>query len=444
MVSKEDDIERYRKGQLSPKERNALERKALSDPFLEDALEGSHSISSEKFSMDLKALSKRIKEDSSKSWLKPLRMAAAVLILVGAGSLFFWIDLSEPATMALEKRSPVKTDSAQDKKANDSSISLSSLKKTEPAPTNNDLSQRSPVKKVKPFRKKEPAPPIDLSTATDASWKTAGAEIAQEGQAPVVVEEIKVAELPRVEEGPTVAMQEEAKKDRENVSLSNMKKGATESKGESLRSGFVATPQIVSGQVISTEDGSPLPGVNVLVKGTTNGTVTDSNGNFQLSIDIANPQLAFSFIGMHTVEAKPTQDVALNIEMKEDASQLSEVVVTGYGTSSDDRDKEPVIKSAYPVGGLRAYNKYLEDNLRYPAEALNSDIKGKVTVEFTIAINGNISEFNILKGLGHGCDDEVIRLVKEGPKWNPTMVDNVSVETQVRVKMKFDPNKAKK
>ncbi|MBK7649491.1 MAG: energy transducer TonB [Flammeovirgaceae bacterium] len=75
--------------------------------------------------------------------------------------------------------------------------------------------------------------------------------------------------------------------------------------------------------------------------------------------------------------------------------------------------------------------------MRYPQEALARKIKGKVTIQFTVKTDGSLSEFSVLKGLGYGCDEEVVRLVQEGPKWQPTTEDNVAVESEVKVRMKF-------
>src|SRR5882757_7634393 len=102
MVDQKYDIEGYHKGTLSARERHALEKKALSDPFLAEALEGSESISPEDFSADINELSGKIEHGHS-TWFTPLRIAASVLFLVGAGSFFYYFTLPEPATLALEK-----------------------------------------------------------------------------------------------------------------------------------------------------------------------------------------------------------------------------------------------------------------------------------------------------------------------------------------------------
>jgi TonB-linked SusC/RagA family outer membrane protein len=88
---------------------------------------------------------------------------------------------------------------------------------------------------------------------------------------------------------------------------------------------------VVTGTV-TDPNGMPLPGVNILEKGTTNGALTDFDGNY--SIEIASPDaiLVFSFIGMTTSESAVGNDNVINIRMTEDSQALDEVVVVGYGT----------------------------------------------------------------------------------------------------------------
>jgi TonB-dependent starch-binding outer membrane protein SusC len=86
------------------------------------------------------------------------------------------------------------------------------------------------------------------------------------------------------------------------------------------------------GGKITDETGSPLPGVNILEKGTTNGTVSDSNGDFKLNVASSDAILSFSFIGYLTQEVRVGNELAFNIQLLLDAKTLSEVVVVGYGT----------------------------------------------------------------------------------------------------------------
>ncbi|HTH54410.1 MAG TPA: TonB-dependent receptor [Cyclobacteriaceae bacterium] len=95
-----------------------------------------------------------------------------------------------------------------------------------------------------------------------------------------------------------------------------------------------AQTRTVSGKVSSKEDGTSLPGVNVLVKGTSNGTTTDADGKYSLSVPDAGGTLVFSFIGLASQEIEIGQQTIIDISMAADATQLSEVVVVGYGTQS--------------------------------------------------------------------------------------------------------------
>lgn len=86
----------------------------------------------------------------------------------------------------------------------------------------------------------------------------------------------------------------------------------------------------VSGQVVD-EQKSPLPGVNVLVKGTTNGTTTDSDGRYTLDVENESSVLVFSFIGYASQEIQVGTQSTINITMTQDIQSLQEVVVVGYG-----------------------------------------------------------------------------------------------------------------
>lgn len=89
----------------------------------------------------------------------------------------------------------------------------------------------------------------------------------------------------------------------------------------------------VSGKVTSAEDGSSLPGVNVLVKGTTIGTVTTINGTYTVDVPAGATTLTFSFIGFKAQEVDVNGKSVVDVILENDITQLQEVVVTGYGTT---------------------------------------------------------------------------------------------------------------
>nr|WKN34768.1 SusC/RagA family TonB-linked outer membrane protein [Tunicatimonas sp. TK19036] len=93
----------------------------------------------------------------------------------------------------------------------------------------------------------------------------------------------------------------------------------------------------VSGQVTSSEDGSGLPGVNVIVKGTSAGTVTDIDGNYRLSVPQNGTTLTFSFIGYQSQDVEIGSRSTIDLKLIPDTKQLSEVVVTAIGIERNER-----------------------------------------------------------------------------------------------------------
>lgn len=89
----------------------------------------------------------------------------------------------------------------------------------------------------------------------------------------------------------------------------------------------------VSGRVTSDQDGQPIPGVNVVVRGTTTGISTDANGNYSLSVPGPNTVLLFTSIGLNSQEVNIGNRTVVNVVMKETINELAQVVVTGYNTT---------------------------------------------------------------------------------------------------------------
>ena len=95
----------------------------------------------------------------------------------------------------------------------------------------------------------------------------------------------------------------------------------------------IAQEKTISGTVTSEGDGLPLPGVNVIVMGTSRGVQTDFDGNYSINAS-AGEVLQFSFIGMKEAQATVGSNTTINIILQEDVSALDEVVVVAYGTTT--------------------------------------------------------------------------------------------------------------
>jgi TonB-linked SusC/RagA family outer membrane protein len=131
----------------------------------------------------------------------------------------------------------------------------------------------------------------------------------------------------------------------------------------------------VKGTVTDAATTDALPGVNVVVKGTTVGATTDIGGNFTIQVPTANATLVFSFIGYVSQEVALTGQTTVNVALKGELTQLTEVVVVGYGTQkkidltgsvtrvgSDRLLDKPAFNVAQAIGGKIAGVKIIEAN----------------------------------------------------------------------------------
>lgn len=141
----------------------------------------------------------------------------------------------------------------------------------------------------------------------------------------------------------------------------------------------------VSGTVTSSEDGEPLPGVNVLVKGSSTGTITDVEGNFTL-VTNEDAVLVFSFIGYQSQEVNVANQTVINVTLVPDLTQLGEVIVTGYRTQA----RGSVTGSVTSVNSAE-FEDIPYDNL---SNALSGRLSG-VTVTQAAGTPGMESSINI-------------------------------------------------
>ncbi|WP_339869500.1 energy transducer TonB [uncultured Algoriphagus sp.] len=96
-----------------------------------------------------------------------------------------------------------------------------------------------------------------------------------------------------------------------------------------------------------------------------------------------------------------------------------------------------VDKMPTPPGGIDGWTSYLAENMKYPKAAKDANVQGTVMATFVVLENGELSNPEILRGIGKGCDEEVLRLVKASAKWTPGEKDGKIVKTQMRLPVKF-------
>ena len=136
---------------------------------------------------------------------------------------------------------------------------------------------------------------------------------------------------------------------------------------------FLQQQKNVSGKVTDSS-GVPIPGVTVVIKGTTKGIITDSEGNYSLSGISSNATLLFSFVGMKTQEIRTNGESAINVKMEEENIGIEEVIAIGYGT----------MKKSDLTGSVQQVDA--------------EKFKLQSTTQITEMLNGTIAGFNSNQG----------------------------------------------
>jgi TonB family protein len=474
MADLQNDIERYLKGELTPAEMHALERKALSDPFLAEALEGASGIPADELEADLHALQASLKERIQSPrekvvpmWVWPMRIAAGLVLLMVSGFVIYSLlqsnssrDLAvnkEIVAPAEKKPEAIRPGQPIDK---DIDATPKAIEQSDVAKEEEVIMQEKATSDGLGYSAKsreELQQPVEEAAAAELEEQMVAAPAEQQMPDEVITdryddkeiskalkESEPVAATPIRARESNAALKKEDAKFAYRSAVADTVVPANAVKLEPAMNGYISGTRTIRGQVRSAEDGVGLPGVNVMVKDSNVGTVTDIQGNYELTTENAkDTELVFSFIGMESKEVEVTAD-KVDVEMQQDVSQLSEVVVVGYGAENITEKERPTIEFATPEGGRVAYKQYLEKNIRYPELALQNEIEGKVTIQFTVEPSGRLTDFKVLKGIGYGCDEEVIRLIKNGPKWTATKRDDEVVKDKVKVRLKFRLPKKKK
>jgi TonB family protein len=481
MRSRKHDIEKYLRGELTPAEMHALESEALNDPFLAEALEGVEQTGADTFLYDLHRINRSVHDrsrkrarrnnDTIRMWGWTAGIAATVMLVAVSGFLV--------VTLLQDQRERELTILEEDLAMTEEDLALLNDRNT-----TDTLTVVAPPARPSLKPEKEPptraTQPSSLSTtsgisaakkesATDerkTELEVADAEEVVKGEEPIknqadateaddAKDQIALAdadlaqsELKVKEEAATVKREADKSVSESRVSedvVSKRRKdrvAAGQARSEAASppaEGTSSDPRVVKGKVTSNFDGAGLPGVNVIVKGSAKGAVTDAEGNYQLTVPGDDTKLVFSFIGYQTLEMDAEGKRELNVQLDEDVTSLSEVVVTGYGSVGNNSEvSSGLFNYAEPNGGRTDFQNYLNNAVKYPEQALKNKIQGRVTVRFTVETDGALTHFEVVKGLGYGCEEELIRAIREGPMWKPSTQGDNAVSDKVRVRYRFE------
>ena len=235
----------------------------------------------------------------------------------------------------------------------------------------------------------------------------------------------------------------------------------------SVKSGLQAGTEVtIKGRVTDSESKEPLPGVNILVKGTQTGTSTEANGNYTLAVDNANITLIYSFVGYEPQEVQAGSRTEIDVSLKTDQKSLEEVLVVGYGTvkKSDITGSVASVKSqeltAYPALGTvqalqgRAAGVQIQANNGEPGSSFKVRIRGGTSINASsdpiYVVDGfvggtlpppeDIESIEILKDASataiygsRGANGVIMVTTKKGTSGKPRIDFNTSISSQKEI-----------
>lgn len=447
--SEQKDFEKYFGDDLSENERHALESSALEDGFEAEAMEGWAEVPVDVATADMADLRKRLAPAKKKfNWFK---IAAAVALLVVA-SIVVLINFNQPPeTLSqdkINKNDPVESSA---KESTDEPSSVSKSPESDPAPLE---VEPEAIEAFEPPSDNEliafndtntPDTETTVQTRTTAPRLQAKSKVAED----LAVADVDISELEIVESEEEALVQV--------LAVEGQDQGAVRLRAESqafsvasedffeVRSKDDWKFRQIQGNVLD-DQGQIISDARVVLSGTSILAVSDFNGKFEMAIpdSLGTPTLVFSSSGFDQLSYEINVQDTFDVVMERD-----EVPAIGSASLSrqarknaTDVDLETIDESdfitALPEGGYKKFRKYLKKNTRTPSEARRTAINGTVLLSAQVSTSGELTDIKVIRGLGAGCDEEAIRVVKEGPSWLPAKSGDTDVESTVEIEVKFD------
>ncbi|MCO6357887.1 outer membrane transport energization protein TonB [Roseivirga pacifica] len=130
-------------------------------------------------------------------------------------------------------------------------------------------------------------------------------------------------------------------------------------------------------------------------------------------------------------------EIDLDVEITEE-TEVEEIV---FEEEPEEEEAEEIFmvveeQASFP-GGMGEWNKFLKKNLKYPRQATRMGIEGAVFLSFVVDKQGVISDINVIRGIGGGCDEEAIRVLKESPRWAPGKQRGRAVKSRMQLRIVF-------
>ena len=412
-----EDIDQYFSGRLLPAQMHAMEKAALDDPFLAEAMEGFAEMKKESWENELQDARGNIENRQKEKKVAPIinifkwwKAAAVVLVIAGGTGLVYLLNNFASNKSKTADIANVKKDTI------DSVNSIRGIIDSQKPSIVTDTNKNSDDKLIAQVKNNT----FYDSTIAYEPPKRNRVKILQNRNANFAVEEQKTNSEKNlaVVTAPAVPSNIVTQTNREN----EFNKSATQSDMFTVPKKEAAMNRVFVAEVIG-EDKAPLPFAKINIPAENVGTYADVNGRFRLvgvdsilSIEVRAAGFATQSINIKSGVARNT--IILNEApfATKDIVQLKSKVSKSNAENRKGIQFDTVLNVA-PVDGWDNYNTYLNNNIIPPTDVLQKNIHGEVEVSFDVQSNGKLSNVNIAKSLCGNCDEEALRVIKEGPQW---------------------------
>jgi hypothetical protein len=448
------DIEKYHTGKLSAKEMHDMEKAALEDSFLADAIEG-YALAGVNVNEDIKELKKRLAEKTEGAAVLPidknrnnnfrlLRVAAMLVFIAGAGLLIYQFGFNKKASDIAETKTETIGPANNSATPTSPSGTITDSTFVQPAsPGETNLNKKEVAKSKDNTATGGQLKDLTITTAepTMAMPKPANSDaVVENNTIPVVTAQKRtLAKETAISKEITVNNNAASGRAAQQTETDNNERAIVSSRKAEEQNDRSISNQISNvfqGRVTDPSNkGVPFANITNLSNKAT--TYTDADGYFKLTNADSVLNIQVSSIGFENTTTQIRNNVANSqVILQENKNNLSEVVVVGYqkpNAAARRRDANKNKVEPVPYAGWDNYDTYLANNLHVP-----EDFKGKQTanssveLSFEINRNGVPVKIRIEKSLCSSCDKEAIRLVKEGPKWKRN-----SPNSRTKITVKF-------
>ncbi len=440
-----NDIEQYLAGNMSAQQMHAIEKAALDDPFLAEAMEGYEAVKDKEWNNQLVALREEISRKGSVAKVIPLhksknnwwKAAAAVLIIGSGATLTFIFNNDREAKNGkseIAQVTPVFKDSVIQIEIPSTASVTESLNPNASVTKEEKKAIPGTVAKVENLNRKdaaeiilEPGAPVlkPAATATQEIKIDNNAVAA----APGAREDANVAKDINAEKNKSAAKQNE---DAEALITRQKSVAQATAKKEAVLNNFF-TAQVVGA------DNSPLPFTNISIKKENFGTYADAKGMVRLVSTDSILNIEVKSVGYQPkVFTLRNNQVPAKIVLQEEEIAMKDKKVIGktdvsrnFKTRRATLLKDSVV-NVEPADGWDNYNTYVANNLDIPESALKNDRHGEVEITFDVKANGTISNIRVNKSLGAEYDEAAKRLIQEGPQWKVKKGKKTSASIKVQ------------